>query len=137
MTFRAPHATADKSVTSKTLRYSPWISTKSGVVQSVETIVVREGDVCGMVQQQSQHVIPFLRNRVVKRSVAFGVLETENGFFLVRAEVPRRFIRKRLCRTETRVSGVRTKPFGPELKRTPSSVNPLPYNHASGSRRRV
>lgn len=53
------------------------------MVQSVEAIVVREGDVCGVVQQQSQHVIPFLRDRVVKGSVAFGVLETRKQVFLV------------------------------------------------------
>lgn len=57
--------------------HSPWVSTKSGVVQSVESVVVREGDVCGVVQQQSQDVIPFLRDRIVKGCVAFRVLETE------------------------------------------------------------
>lgn len=49
------------------------------MVQSVEAIVVGEGDVCGMVQQQSQHVIPFLRDRIVQGCVAFRVLcEQEN-----------------------------------------------------------
>ncbi|KOX72697.1 hypothetical protein WN51_01262 [Melipona quadrifasciata] len=61
---------------------SPWVSTKSGMVQSVEAIVVREGDVCGMVQQQSQHVIPFLRDRIVKGSVTFRVLETKEQLSL-------------------------------------------------------
>ncbi|KYN18169.1 hypothetical protein ALC57_09514, partial [Trachymyrmex cornetzi] len=58
---------ADKSVTSENAKHSPWVATKSSMVKSVEAIVVGEGDVCGVVQQQSQHVIPFLRDRVVKR----------------------------------------------------------------------
>lgn len=64
--------------------HSPWVSTKSGVVESVESVVVREGDVCGVVQQQSQDVIPFLRDRIVKGCVAFRVLETAGttGFLL-------------------------------------------------------
>lgn len=66
----------------KAWSYSPWVSTKSGVVQSVESVVVREGDVCGVVQQQSQDVIPFLRDRIVKGCVTFRVLETkEQGVF--------------------------------------------------------
>ncbi|KYN35267.1 hypothetical protein ALC56_10442 [Trachymyrmex septentrionalis] len=58
---------ADKSVTSENAKHSPWVATKSSMVKSVEAIVVGEGDVCGVVQQQSQHVIPFLRDRIVKR----------------------------------------------------------------------
>ncbi|KYQ58660.1 hypothetical protein ALC60_02307, partial [Trachymyrmex zeteki] len=58
---------ADKSVTFENAKHSPWVATKSSMVKSVEAIVVGEGDVCGVVQQQSQHVIPFLRDRVVKR----------------------------------------------------------------------
>ncbi|KYM99481.1 hypothetical protein ALC62_09828 [Cyphomyrmex costatus] len=58
---------ADKSVTSENAKHSPWVATKSSMVKSVEAIVVGEGDVCSVVQQQSQHVIPFLRDRVVKR----------------------------------------------------------------------
>ncbi|TGZ47556.1 hypothetical protein DBV15_00011, partial [Temnothorax longispinosus] len=62
----AHSASRTKASHLKTLKHSPWVATKSSVVQSVEAIVVGEGDVCGVVQQQSQHVIPFLRDRVVK-----------------------------------------------------------------------
>lgn len=55
------------------------------MVQSVEAIVVRQGDVCSVVQQQSQNVVPFLRDRVVEGSVTFHVLETRKQAFLVKA----------------------------------------------------
>lgn len=76
------HSITNKSVSIENASYLPWVSTKSSVVQSVEAIVVREGYVCGMVQQQSQHVIPFLRDRIVKGSVTFGVLETKEQLSL-------------------------------------------------------
>ncbi|KYM84259.1 hypothetical protein ALC53_05351 [Atta colombica] len=67
---------ADKSVTSENAKHSPWVATKSSMVKSVEAIVVGEGDVCGVVQQQSQHVIPFLRDRIVKRLIV-GLVEDD------------------------------------------------------------
>ena len=52
----------------------PWISAERRVVEGVEAIVVGEGDVSRMVQQQRQHVIALLGYGVVERRVALRVL---------------------------------------------------------------
>lgn len=63
----------DKSVVKK---HWPGISSERGVVQSVEPIVVRKGDVSRVIQQQRQHVVSLFRNGIVKWCVALGVLKT-------------------------------------------------------------
>ena len=45
------------------------------MVKGVETVVVGDHDVGGVVQQQCQHVVPLLGNGVVQRGVTFRVLQ--------------------------------------------------------------
>lgn len=52
----------------------PWIASKCGVMQGVETIVVGQSHVGTILQQQRQHVIALLRYRIMKWRVAFRVL---------------------------------------------------------------
>ena len=55
--------------------FLPWVSSKCRVVKGVETVVVGDHDVGGVIQQQCQHVVTLLRNGVVQRGVTFRVLQ--------------------------------------------------------------
>jgi hypothetical protein len=50
-------------------------------MESVESVVVGDHDVGAVVQEEGQHVVALLRNRVVQCSVAFGVLKTKQKHF--------------------------------------------------------
>lgn len=54
---------------------SPWISPECGVMQGVETVVVGQGYVGVVVQEQRQHVVSFLRYGVVKWCITFQILK--------------------------------------------------------------
>lgn len=56
----------------------PWIAAQRSVVQRVETIVVGESHVSSMLQQQRQHIITFLRDGVMERSVTFRILQEKS-----------------------------------------------------------
>lgn len=70
--FRFAGATRRRGVKFTAL---PGISPKSRVVEGVETVVVGEGDVGTVVQEECQHIVAFFRNGIVKRSVALEVLQ--------------------------------------------------------------
>jgi hypothetical protein len=61
--------------------FLPWISPESRVMESVESVVVGDHDVGAVVQEEGQHVVALLRNRVVQCSVAFGILKTKQKHF--------------------------------------------------------
>ena len=46
-------------------------------MERVEAVVVGDHDVGAVVEQQRQHVVALLRDRVVQRSVAFGILKKD------------------------------------------------------------
>ena len=52
----------------------PWVTPEGGVVEGIEPVVVGDHDVRVVVEQQGQHVVPFLGDRVVQGGVAFGIL---------------------------------------------------------------
>ena len=56
-------------------------------MESVESVVVGDHDVGAVVQEEGQHVVALLRNRVVQCSVAFGILKTNQKHFLIVALV--------------------------------------------------
>ncbi|KAJ3653724.1 hypothetical protein Zmor_012961 [Zophobas morio] len=55
----------------------PWISTESGMVEGIESVIVGQGDIGVMIQQQRQHIVPFLRNCVMEGRVTFQILRTK------------------------------------------------------------
>ncbi len=87
-------------------------------MEGVESVVVGDHDVCAALQQQSQHVVPFLGDGVVQRGVALGILPKRimRGLRLdthkkkhFPLDVKRRL--SRICRREVdliRANGMRT-----------------------------
>jgi hypothetical protein len=49
----------------------PWIATQRRMMQCVEAIVVCNTHVGCMFQQQSQHIVAFLADSVMKRCISF------------------------------------------------------------------
>ena len=45
------------------------------MVEGVETVVVGDHDVGVLLEQQREHVVPLLRDRVVERRVALRILQ--------------------------------------------------------------
>jgi hypothetical protein len=45
------------------------------MVEGIEAIIVCEHDVCAVVQEQGQHVVPLLGDGVMQRRVTLAVLQ--------------------------------------------------------------
>ena len=56
----------------------PWIATQSGVVQRVEAVIVCDGQVCMVFQEQGNHVIPLLADGVVEWGIPLRILNTRH-----------------------------------------------------------
>lgn len=54
----------------------PWIATQSGVVQRVEAVIVCDGQVCMVFQEQGNHVVPLLADSVVEWGISLRILNT-------------------------------------------------------------
>lgn len=51
-------------------------TSKCSMVNSIEAIVIGDGNVSIGVQKNGQHIVSFLANRVVKRGITLPILET-------------------------------------------------------------
>ena len=47
------------------------------MVEGIESVIVGQGDIGVMIQQQRQHIVPFLRNCVMEGRVTFQILRTK------------------------------------------------------------
>lgn len=59
---------------------SPGIPSECGVMEGVESVVVREGNVGIVVDEEREHIVPLLGDGVVERGISLGILwgETSN-----------------------------------------------------------
>lgn len=57
----------------------PGVPPQRCVMESVEAVVVSDGDVSAGLQQNRQHVVPLLADGVVERCVSFRVLQIAQG----------------------------------------------------------
>lgn len=52
------------------------------MMQRVETVVVSEGHVGAMLQQQRQHIVAFLGYGIMQGRIAFGILRKKIFFYI-------------------------------------------------------
>lgn len=77
------------------------------MMESVESVVVRQRYVGAVVQKKCEHVVSFLRNGIVQRSVAFRILkqtEKRSHFIHFASNILRRIIIQLAKRAARRVS---------------------------------
>jgi len=61
------------------VKFLPWIAAESRVMQRVESIIIRQHNISIVVQQQRQHVIPLFTDGIMKRCIAFRVLNQKKN----------------------------------------------------------